>query len=99
LLPRPSGDLTDLEAFISVPVLERFARAQDDGDRRFLGVYDYSLCVPGVPNYHEDYWPSVGVLPIPGTSDMVQSDRESELNDQAAAYALEYNRLLLPNQQ
>ena len=93
--PRPSGDANDLEAFISVPVQERFAQAQAAGDTRFLGVYDYALSVPGVPNYHDDYWPRRGVLPIPGTSDSVHSEHESELDDQARSYALEYNQLLL----
>jgi hypothetical protein len=95
VLPRPSGNLDDLEKFIAVPVEERFAQAQAAGDLRFIGVYDFALSVPGVPNYHEEHWPGTGVLPIPGTSDFHESDRESELNEQARAYALEYNKLLL----
>jgi hypothetical protein len=93
--PRPSGSVDDLAAFISVPVEERFAEAQAAGDTRFLGVYDFALSVPGVPNYHDAYWPGIGVLPIPGTSDFPQSEHESELNDQARSYALEYNKLVL----
>ena len=95
LLPNPSGNAEDLARFIAVPVEERLAQAKVAGDLRFLGVYDYALSVPGVPDYHEEYWPRRGVLPIPGTSDFPHSERESELNDQARAYALEYNRLLL----
>jgi hypothetical protein len=95
VFPRPSGNLDDLEKFIAIPVEERFAQARAAGDRRFIGVYDFALSVPGVPNYHEEYWPGTGVLPIPGTSDSHESDRESELNEKARAYALKCNALLL----
>jgi hypothetical protein len=92
--PPPARNVAELEAFINVPVQERLAQARVAGDQRFLGVYDYALSIPGGPD-NGSAAGGRGVLPIPGTSDTPRSERESELNAKARAYALRYNELLL----
>jgi hypothetical protein len=91
--PRTTASVDDLERFIGVPLEERLAAARAAADGRFLGVYGYTLSVPGVPDNESDA-AGRGVLPIPGTSDSRRSERESELNAKALAYALRYNELL-----
>ena len=84
-----ASDAEKIRAFLAVPLETRLEGALDTSDRRYLGVYGYSLEVPGVPASEVPH-PEGTVLAIPGTSD----DGDLDLNDRARAYAAEYNRLL-----
>jgi hypothetical protein len=82
-------DYAALKAFISVAVDRRLESAIASGDHRYLGVYGYTLAVPGVP---ESSVPTPDqVLVIPGTSD----DGDPGLNQRARDYAMSYNRQLV----
>jgi hypothetical protein len=95
LLAGDDGSVAELRAFISVPVKKRFESALGARDFRFLGVYGYTLEVPGVPKNQTDRISKNGILPIPGTSDALVSDEHGNFNDQAREYAAKYNALLL----
>jgi hypothetical protein len=87
--------IAELRAFIAVPVKARFEAALAARDSRFLGVYGYTLEVPGVPQAEADRISKNGVLGIPGTSDALVSEEHGALNERAREYAVEYNTLLL----
>ncbi len=84
-----ASDADTIRAFLAVPAEERLSAALDSGDRRYLGVYGFSLEVPGISDPASP-WPSSRVLPIPGTSD----SGDFELNQSARDYATQYNTLL-----
>ena len=81
-------DVAELRKFLSVPPDARLQAALATSDLRFLGVYGYTLEVPGAPR--GDTLPENSVLVIPGTSD----DGDAELNERARSYAKAYNVLL-----
>ena len=84
-----ASDADEIRDFLSVPVHARLTAALEAKDHRYLGVYGFSLEVPGVPD-SELRGSENPVLVIPGTSD----HGEFELNERARKYAAEYNRLL-----
>jgi hypothetical protein len=90
-----NDSVVELRAFISVPVRDRLDSALGAHDLRFLGVYGYSLEVPGVPETEAARISKNGVLAIPGTSDAVVSEEHGTLDEKARAYATEYNALLV----
>ena len=65
-------------------------------DLRFVGIYGFSLDVPGLMGAKVN--PLVrlkGVNAVEGTSDAIQSTRQERLQSRAERYALRYNRSLL----
>ena len=98
-VPEPSQEqsaaMEEIRQFIAVPVQDRFARATAIGDRRLLGVYGFTLTVPGSLENDLAAQQTHGVLGIPGTSDAISSDLQLELNARAYRYAEQYNALLL----
>jgi hypothetical protein len=78
------------------------ANAQNDAyqaiknkDFRFVGIYGYSVQIPGIEK--EYYWhikDSVGLKMINGTSDAITSKEQGRLQNIAIGYAKEYNSLL-----
>jgi hypothetical protein len=95
LLASEDTAVGDLRAFISVPVKARLKAALAARDSRFLGVYGYTLEVPGVPQSEAPRISANGVLGIPGTSDALVSEEHGALNERARDYAEQYNALLL----
>jgi hypothetical protein len=92
---RDARESEALEQFISVTVQQRFDEAMASGDKRFLGVQERSMLVPGVPPEHSRDMSTSKVLPIPGTSGTYSTPREKQLNDEARRYAETYNARLL----
>jgi hypothetical protein len=84
-----ASDAEEIRTFLAVPIQTRLTAALEANDHRYLGVYGFSLAVPGVPD-SEVLGQENPVLVIPGTSD----DGEFELNERARNYAGKYNRLL-----
>jgi len=72
-----------------------FETARRKGDLRFVGMMGYGLSVPGVPDYEKTYAKSVGVKIIPGTTDAITSQKQSQLEEAVRLYAKRYNQLLL----
>ena len=66
-----------------------FVNAMQSGDYRYLGIYGYSLSVPGISldcvSLEKD------VRPIEGTSDTNSSFEEAKFNALAKVYAEYYN--------
>jgi len=86
----------ELRAFLKTSPSRRLSEALGAGDERLLGVYGYSLSVPGVPvETYAVAFKASAILPVPGTSDVWASREEAELQSRAVAYAEAYNRLLL----
>jgi len=72
---------------------ERSIRARDF---RFLGIASVGLWVPGVDAEDYDRWAlKCGGVIIWGTSDVVTSKDEEQLNSLAPSYAYWYNKRLL----
>ena len=63
--------------------------AIENGDFRFMGVYDYSIVVPRIDINCLDYEKDIN--PIKGTSDAIESYEHAKLNSIARVYAGEYN--------
>ena len=73
-----------------------FERAWANEDTRFIGVYGFSVSLPGVPKERiRAAIMSSKVSAIEGTNDFIQFPEQEELNSLATRYALRYNRLLL----
>ncbi len=64
-------------------------------DLRFISIRRYTVTVPGVTNFHEAYEAKIGVKIIPGTSDVISSLKQANLQRAATRYAAKYNELLL----
>ncbi len=78
---------------LAVPVAERLNEALSHGDLRPLGVWGFTLIVPGVPDTTKMRVPN-DVLAILGTSDALVSEEHGGLVDAALAYAADYNTQL-----
>ena len=74
-----------------------FDQSISDGDFRFVGVFGYTVDVPGVPNYNEKYRKTNGVKVIEGTTDSYQGIDSEEAQNATffKEYAVNYNALLL----
>ena len=71
-------------------------RAITRHDLRFIGIYGFSLSVPGMRgDYSNPIVRLKGVNAIEGTSGATQSKRDYRLQDMAERYALRYNQSLL----
>ncbi len=90
-----STEVEALESFLKTPVESRFKASQSKSNQKFLGVNQYTLVVPGVPEYQERYSQSYEVLAIPGTTDLPHSEKHAKLNAKANEYAAAYNQLLV----
>ena len=65
-------------------------------DLRFIGIYGFSLSVPGTPRDGFNLLVGLkGINAVEGTSDTPQTEGESRLQDRAERYALRYNQSLL----
>ncbi len=87
--------VTELQNFLSVPPRARLDTSLAAKDFRFLGVYGYTVEVPGVPSSESSRITRSGVFGIPGTSDALLSEEHAQLTKRARSYAEQYNRLLL----
>ena len=92
-LANEPAEVDQLRAFLAVPVSERLNEALAQGDFRPLGIWGFTLIVPGVPDTANLRAPK-DVLPIPGTSDALVSEEHGRLVDAAFAYATDYNAQL-----
>lgn len=72
----------------SDPMIQALEAIEDE-NYKFLGIYSYSIIVPGVHLSCVDL--ALDVLPIEGTSDASSSYRERKFNAVARIYAEEYN--------
>ncbi len=62
-----------------------------NGKVRFLAVQGYALSVPGIANFFPTFSDKYKYHVIEGTSDVVESDRQLQLQAVAEAYAQAYN--------
>lgn len=72
-----------------------FNDAVKKNDLRFVGVFGFTLIVPGVKDYDEKYSESNGVKIIRGSSDSYEDSLELSRNVFFESYAESYNELLL----
>ena len=71
-------------------------KALEKGDLRLKAVYGYSLYIPGTkPEQFTNYKNKYGVMPIEGTSDVIESEEHKKLNHLAVEYAEQYNSIIL----
>lgn len=66
-----------------------------NGDMRFIGIYNWSVICPGVPEDDDALVRKYGVREIDGTSDVIEGEKHDQLVDAATAYAKSYNKALL----
>lgn len=83
----------DMDWLYRANPIDDFEKAVKHNDYRFVGIYGYSITVPGIPlkclNIKKD------VKPIEGTSDSSSSYEERKFNAIARVYADDYNFQLL----
>jgi len=65
-----------------------------NGKARFLAVQGYALSVPGIENFFPKFSDKYKYHVIEGTSDVVENDRQLQLQAVAEAYARAYNLAL-----
>lgn len=82
----PSFTLNDL--YYADPTVDAH-KAMAKGNLKVYGVYDYALTTPGIKRECVN---KTDIIPIEGTSDAVQSYKESQFNTLARLYAEYYNR-------
>ena len=71
-------------------------KAIKNNDYKLLGVYGFSLTIPGVNKPTEfEHQKKYGVKPIEGTSDALKNKEHAELNRMAYEYAKKYNEVIL----
>lgn len=66
-----------------------------NNDLRFVGIYGFTVIVPGVDEYRKEYSKTYGLRMIEGTSDSITSPNVEKLNRLATDYAKKYNALLV----
>ena len=74
------------------PTIESYNAFYNKKDYRFMGVYGYSLSVPGLIGECEYSYEDIN--PIEGTSDYRESYEEQLFNSVAQTYASNYNFLM-----
>ena len=73
-----------------------FATAWANQNTKFIGVYGFTLTLPGVPeNRKPALIDKYGVNPVKGTGDYIEFPQTARLNAVATKYATRYNQLLL----
>lgn len=88
-----ASDSIDVVWLYEANPLEDFKESVNSNDYRFVGVYGYSLTVPGVALKCIDI--EKDVKPIEGTSDSYSSYEEEKFNAVAKVYADYYNFQLI----
>jgi hypothetical protein len=68
-------------------------QAYKSGDHRLIGVYGYSVEIPGLRG--DPYQYLRGVRMLEGTGDVFCTNEEEVLNKNARAYAKKYNEAML----
>lgn len=84
-----TSDSVDVSWLYEASPLEDFKEAVNREDYRFIGIYEYSLVVPGVKLKCIDVEKDVKL--IEGTSDSYSSYEEEKFNVVAKVYADHYN--------
>ena len=92
-LANDAPQMDELRAFLAVPVDERLNDALSKDDFRPLGIWGFTLIVPGVADTTHIQVPK-DVLVIPGTSDALISEEHGRLVGEALDYATDYNTRL-----
>lgn len=89
----PEDQLTWVETADASAMLESDLTA---GRLRFFAICDYSCDVRGISRqeYGRCYSKAAALENIAGTTDVIRSDRQKELQIKASMFASEYNRLL-----
>jgi hypothetical protein len=95
--PEPNPvEVDQLKRFLEVSPEDRLAAARERSVRPpFLGVYGFSMSIPGLEEDQVTEYVKGNVSMIPGTSDASFSDEHSRLQPLAIDYAARYNRRLL----
>lgn len=93
-------DSNDLEEILQLAVntadyQEDFHQAIERGDTRFIGVKGFTLQVPGVLGFDENFGQKYGVKIIEGTSDSHDDSASLAWQEFCEDYARNYNELLL----
>ena len=89
-----SEDFAILKQISKADPKKEFKKAIAKKDYRFMGVYGYTLMVPGVPDYDVKYSKKYKVWGIPGTSDAALDVKHWKLIKKVKKYAEAYNKLL-----
>ena len=91
----PPGNCAYLESLRTTNARADAERAVSRGEKHLLGVYGFSLDVPGAAETYQLGAGSKTVSPIDCTSDSPVSPRHDRLIRAAIAYATLYNRRVL----
>ncbi len=69
------------------------SRARAAGDRRLIGLYGYSVEIPGLKGSEPPN--SFTVVPLPATRDMIRSQAQDRFQSLVRSYAERYNQSLI----
>lgn len=85
-----SIDISDTANFY-----DDFETAVEERDLRFIGLYGFTIEVPNVPDYYQNYYGILGLKIIGGSLDTYWNHNELERHIRYQSYAENYNNLLL----
>lgn len=88
-----SGNASGLKLLVLSHAEADAKKAFANGDRRLLGFFSVGLEVPGFPGDPGTYSP--GIRLIEGTSDVICSQEDGQLNKNAWLYARQYNQQMI----
>ena len=95
-----SASVTKLRWVEHADAVADAAKALSLGDHRLVGVYGYTLIVPGIDSAKQSsYVTRYGVRALEGTSDALESATHAALVNKAKEYALRYNSYILAHAQ
>ena len=84
-----------LDKYLDADPIADARKAIKEGDMQFLAVRGYTILVPGISDFREEYAAKYTYRIIEGTSDTFSSPNEEMVQVQVWDYAKKYNQTLL----